>query len=349
MIRKSFRSLWGALVLFVFLIMLAAGILMFLISYVILTFKIIPIGHPNFAMVMFTIMLTSILLGTILTALSGKKILQPIRRINAAMRQVAKGNFDIELDEFSKISELDEVAHNFNIMVHELKGIETLRNDFVVNVSHEFKTPIASIEGYATLLQHTDLTEKERQEYAAMIIDSAQQISELSSNILKLSKLENQEIIVQKTWFDLDEQLRQAILMLEFTWSSKNLNLNIELDPVRYYGSEELLMQVWLNLLGNAMKFTGEDGNISIALTESANFVNVTIADSGIGMDKKVQKHIFEKFYQGDPSRAGEGNGLGLPLVKRIIGLSGGDIKVKSTPGEGSIFSVQLPKESQIS
>lgn len=197
------------------------------------------------------------------------KILLPINRLREATKEVAKGNFNVQLYENIKIEEFREMAKDFNKMVQELQGIETLRTDFVTNVSHEFKTPITAIEGYAALLQNSDLPAEEREEYAGKIISSTRQLSMLTNNILKLSKLENQEIIIEKTEFSLDEQIRQALLLLEPQWSGKQLDLEIQLAETGFYGSEELLMQVWINILGNAVKFSREYGNLSVTLTES--------------------------------------------------------------------------------
>lgn len=193
----------------------------------------------------------------------------PISRLREATKEVAKGNFNVQLYENIKIEEFREMAKDFNKMVQELQGIETLRTDFVTNVSHEFKTPITAIEGYAALLQNLDLPAEEREEYAGKIISSTKQLSMLTNNILKLSKLENQEIIIEKTEFSLDEQIRQALLLLEPQWSGKQLDLEIQLAETGFYGSEELLMQVWINILGNAVKFSREYGNLSVTLTES--------------------------------------------------------------------------------
>ncbi|AOZ94816.1 histidine kinase [Paenibacillus crassostreae] len=291
------------------------------------------------------IMLFSLVTGTIITMFVGKRILSPITGFSNAAKEIAKGNFDIYLPESHRVREINEVAHHFNIMVQELRSIETLRNDFVVNVSHEFKTPIAAIEGYATLLQEKNITEQEHNEYTKMIVDGARQLSTLSGNILKISKLENQEVITEKKEYRLDEQIRQSLLLLESLWSPKQLNLNIELDNVLYYGNEELMMQVWLNLLANAIKFTDEEGEISVSLRSDPNGIEAIISDNGIGMTKSVRKHIFEKFYQGDNARNSEGNGLGLPLVYRIINLCGGSIEVISELDQGSTFTVKLPME----
>ncbi|MEK8213066.1 HAMP domain-containing sensor histidine kinase [Paenibacillus sp. FSL L8-0463] len=343
--KKRFSNLWFAFVMLVFMIMLSSAVFMMTIIFVIKRFTIIEPGQFHAFGFLAAVLLTGILTGTLITAVIGQKILLPINRLREATKEVAKGNFNVQLYENIKIEEFREMAKDFNKMVQELQGIETLRTDFVTNVSHEFKTPITAIEGYAALLQNSDLPAEEREEYAGKIISSTRQLSMLTNNILKLSKLENQEIIIEKTEFSLDEQIRQALLLLEPQWSGKQLDLEIQLAETGFYGSEELLMQVWINILGNAVKFSREYGNLSVTLTESPQNVSVEITDTGIGMTPEVQRHIFEKFYQGDKARASYGNGLGLPLAKRIVDLCGGRIIVSSKPGQGSTFLIELPRE----
>ncbi|MEO3946668.1 HAMP domain-containing sensor histidine kinase [Gorillibacterium sp. CAU 1737] len=338
-------DLWGMLVLFVFGIMLSAGIIMAILAFIVIQFHLVRTGHPNFLLVIAIMTMTSVLLGTIITGLTGRKVLAPLTQLSDAAKEVAKGNFNVRLDyETHKVRELGEMAHNFNKMVQELNGIETLRNDFVANVSHEFKTPIAAIEGYSALLQDPELPMEEREEYSRLIMESTKQLSSLSSNILKLSKLETQEITLNASEFPLDEQIRHALLFLEPLWNEKELNLELQLDPVRYIGDEELLMQVWMNLLGNAIKFTERGGEIGVTLRSAEDGVTVSVSDTGVGMSEEVQRRAFERFYQGDRSRAREGNGLGLPLVKRIVELCGGEVRVESEPGAGAVFTVRLPE-----
>lgn len=298
-------------------------------------------GEPLSSLIIFV--LISIVTGTTITFFVGKRILTPLSEITAAAKEVAKGDFSVRVDEEQKVQELGETIRTFNMMVHELSGIETLRNDFIVNVSHEFKTPIAAIEGYATLLREKNLSPKEYDEYTLMIIQSARQLSTLSGNILRISKLENQGFIADKCDFRLDEQIRQAILQLEPEWSKKEINLNIDLQKVTFHGNKELVMQVWSNLIGNAVKFSHQNGNITVSLISADGFVQVIVSDDGIGMSEEIKKHIFEKFYQGDSARSGIGNGLGLALAKRIIELCGGEIDVNSTDGNGTAFMVRLP------
>lgn len=344
MMMKRSLNLWVALIITVFLVMLSSSTIIFFTIFLLVRLGIFrpSIQNPLFPTLFF--LLISVAIGTGITIVIGKRILTPITDFIEAMKKVAKGDFTVELDETHKIYELTEMAINFNIMVRELSSIETLRNDFVVNVSHEFKTPIATIEGCATLIKGSDLTNSEHDEYTQMIIENTQQLSALSSNILKISKLENQELIAEKNSFRLDEQIRQALLLLEIQWSNKGISLNIELTSVVFYGNEELMMQIWMNLLGNAIKFTPDGGEISVSLVESMDCVIIKIVDTGIGMEREAQKHIFEKFYQEDKSRASDGNGLGLPLIKRIVDLCGGNINVESQLGKGSSFVVTLPR-----
>lgn len=286
----------------------------------------------------------SVIVGTAISAVVGKRILSPLVKFSGSLMEVGKGNFNIKLDENKyHIEELKEMSQNFNIMVRELNNIETFRSDFIANVSHEFKTPLASIEGYTMLLQSDNLTEEEKNEYTKKILSNTKRLSNLVGIILQISRLENQGIIAEKNKFKLDEQLRQTLLLFESKWTSKNIDLDLDLDSITFYGNEELLMQVWANLFSNAIKFTPNNGTIACTLKRSNRFIITTISDNGIGISEDVQKHIFEKFYQGDKSHSSEGNGLGLALVKRIIDLCGGTIEVQSELGAGSTFTVKLP------
>ncbi|WP_084748619.1 sensor histidine kinase [Clostridium mediterraneense] len=288
-------------------------------------------------------LIISIIIATIISGIISKKVLKPIRELNKATYEVAKGNFNIKVD-IPRDHEFGLLTRNFNKMVKELNGIETLRSDFVSNVSHEIKTPLASIQGFAKLVQDSSFSDDERSEFAEIIINESARLSKLSSNILKLSKLENQDIITEKTQFSLDEQIRCAILIMEAEWNEKNIELDIELEKVNIIENEDLLQQVWLNLIGNAIKFTSDGGKIKIKLMNFEDEILIKISDNGIGMSEETKKHIFEKFYQGDKAHLSNGNGLGLALVKRIIELCNGRIKVDSKLGEGTTFTIRLNK-----
>lgn len=311
-----------------------------------LTFLLIKTGilvRQNRGIVFFVIAVVSILVGTIISNYAGRQPLAAIIGMSDAAREVARGNFDISLNEDIRIKELRDMAHNFNLMAKELAGTEILRTDFVENVSHEFKTPLSAIEGYATLLQKKDLSVEKRRDYTKKILYNTRRLSTLTSNILLLSRLENQEIGIKKESFCLDEQLREILLLLEDGWTEKQLELEIDLDAVDYYGNKDLLAHVWQNILSNAIKFAPEHGIIHILLRRENGSLITRITDNGIGMSEDVMRRVFEKFYQGDFSRSSQGNGLGLALAKRIVDLHGGDISVSSKEGKGTTFTVFLP------
>ena len=297
----------------------------------------------NRPIMFFIIAVVSVLVGTVISHFAGKRPLSAIIAMSSATQEVAKGNFSITLDENIEIKELRDMAHNFNRMAKELAGTELLRTDFVENVSHEFKTPLSAIEGYATLLQKPGLSEEKRGEYTAKILYNTKRLSALTSNILLLSRLENQEIDIPKEWFCLDEQLREIILSQEDEWVEKGLDLEVDLDSADYCGSKDLLAHVWQNILSNAVKFAPEHGMIQILLRQEYDCLKVSIADNGSGMSEEVKRRVFEKFYQGDSSRSSQGNGLGLALAKRIIDLHHGEISVSSKEKKGTTFTVSLP------
>lgn len=284
--------------------------------------------------------------ATALTLWVSKHLFQPIEQLSDALIQVASGDFHICLPEDGSSPQIHQMNHNFNKMAKELNSVEMLRSDFIQNVSHEIKTPLAAIEGYALFLKGSPLSE-EQQVCVKKIIENSSRLSFLTGNVLHLSQLEKQYIVSEKESFSLDEQLREAILSLEPLWNKKKLEIDIDLPPVNYYGNPSLIYQIWTNLFSNAIKFTPEHGSIHAEIDKKGNGISVTICDTGIGMTEEVQKHIFEKFYQGEKSRHIEGNGLGLSLVKKIVELCGGTICVESEPDCGSAFSVWLPLENR--
>jgi len=298
--------------------------------------RVIPV-FPLFAM-----MTISAILGISIAGFFSKIALRPIRKIIAATHKVAGGDFNVRLD-IHGIYELEELSGSFNKMAYELSTIETLRSDFINNFSHEFKTPIVSIRGFARLLKDDTLDKTERQEYLDIIVSESERLSALSENVLSLANYENQEIIADITKFKLDEQLRKAVIQMEPKWLQKNIEVDIDSDEVLYTGSADLIHQVLLNLIDNAIKFTEPGGAICIRLTKNDDDINLMVKDNGIGMDKETVKHIFDKFYQGEKSHTGEGNGLGLSIVKRIVDLCNGRITVKSERNEGSEFIIWLP------
>ncbi len=299
---------------------------------------------PNPYFPLMNTLIESLLAGIFLTLVINHFLLSPIISFIDAINQVSKGDFSVRVKTDYSSPELDELAGHFNKMVQELGSIEALRNDFAANISHEFRTPLAAIEGYTTLLQDHNLSEQERDEYIHIIIDSVHQLSSLSGNILSMSRLEKQEIVTNKTNYSLDEQIRQAVLLLEPLWSEKKMELDIDLEPAVYYGNCDMMMQVWLNLLQNAIQYTPAEGTVSVFLKKQKRSLLITVADTGIGMDEATLTHIFDKFFRKDKSFS-SGNGLGLPMVKRILELNQGSVTVESTPGNGSSFVVSLPIE----
>ncbi|WP_456318436.1 HAMP domain-containing sensor histidine kinase [Priestia megaterium] len=283
-----------------------------------------------------------VLLGTALTAFFSKKALNPIRKVIDAIHKVADGDFDVQVN-LKGIGELEELSHSFNKMTQELSSIETLRSDFINNFSHEFKTPIVSIRGFAKLLKENNLDEEERREYLEIIIKESERLAELSTNVLTLSKYESLEIVTDIAPFRLDEQIRKTIVLMEPKWFKKEITINLELEEVIYNGNEDLTQQIWINLLDNAIKFSYHGGVINITLMKGKHGIKFIINDEGIGMDDQVKANIFEKFYQSDTSRSKLGYGIGLSLVKRIVEICNGQISVKSELDKGSIFTIILP------
>lgn len=272
---------------------------------------------------------------------------RPMKRILQATQRLTQGDFSARIQPLhglERMNEFDVIIADFNKMAEELSSIETLRTDFIASVSHELKTPLAVMQNYATMLQAPNLTAAQRVEYARAIADASRRLSELITNILRLNKLENQNIFPDVTQYNLGEQLRECVLALEDSWEKKNLQLEIAIDDVQVEADAELLTLVWNNLLSNAIKFTDDGGAIAVTVTETGRWAVVSIADTGCGISAEVGQHIFEKFYQGDSSHATQGNGLGLALVKRIVNIIGGEISVESAVGVGSTFTVRLPK-----
>jgi signal transduction histidine kinase len=289
---------------------------------------------------------TSIVLGTIFSIIVSKQLLRPVDDLIQATEEVARGNLRVEVPIRYKKNQFSRLIKSFNAMTRELSGIEIFRNDFINNFSHEFKTPLSSIRGFARELRNKALTEEEREEYLRIIIEACDRLSGMASSVLLLTKLENQQFITDRESFDIAEQLRDSILLLEKLWTKKNIDWQLDLEEAICISNAEMLSHVWLNLLSNAIKFSpNEGGTITVTCQKKGALISVSVKDEGAGIEPDVMAHIFEKFYQGDTSHKAEGNGLGLPLVKRIVEISGGSISVDSTPKKGALFLVTLPQE----
>ena len=296
-----------------------------------------------------TLALPMLLMVFILTLAAGmgRSKLKPMNDLVHAMQAVSNGDFSVRVDAADVPGDMGELVSSFNDMATELGGLEMFRKDFINNFSHEFKTPIVSIRGFAKQLERDDLTDEQRREYLGIIVSESDRLANMASNVLLLSKLENQTIVTDKTVYRLDEQLRRCVLLLEKQWTGKALDPDVDLDEVEYRGNEEMMSHVWLNLLGNAIKFSPEGGALGVRLRHEGGCAAVTVRDAGPGMDDATRRRVFEKFYQGDTAHATEGNGLGLALVKRIVDLCGGAVEVDSAPGRGSAFTVRLPLDGE--
>ena len=273
-------------------------------------------------------------------------VTRPVQRIADAAGKIAEGNFSVRIQPVFGLDGQDgfnSIIHSFNRMAEELSGIETLRTDFISNVSHELKTPLSVIQNYGTLLQQLDLPEERRMEYAKTITDASHRLANLITNILKLNKLENQQIYPTQTVYNLGEQLCECLLTFENIWEDKNIEINTNLaEDIQIKSDAELLSLVWNNLFSNALKFTPNGGCVSVSLWAEPGYAVVKVSDTGCGISPEVGAHIFEKFYQGDTSHATQGNGLGLALVKRVVDIVEGDISVSSKIGKGSSFTVKI-------
>ena len=272
---------------------------------------------------------------------------RPVKQITAAAEKIMQGDFSARVPPIhgAGTDGFNQIGSAINKMAQELSGTETLRTDFIANVSHELKTPLAVMGNYATMLQRPGITEEEKNDYAKSISEAARRLAQLITNILKLNKLENQQIFPQPKEFDLGEQLCECLLGFEDAWEAKNLEIETDVeDDIRIKSDPELLSLVWNNLISNAVKFTPDGGTIGLSLKAEGSSVIVQVRDTGCGMKPETGIHIFEKFYQGDTSHATQGNGLGLALVKRVMDILNGEIGVQSVYGEGSTFTVKLKR-----
>lgn len=275
-----------------------------------------------------------------------KKIIKIMQTLEKATEEVSKGNFKVQL-ELTADENINSYIMDFNKMVNELDHMETLQEDFISNVSHEFKTPLAVIQSYSKALRRNNLDEATRKQYEEVLDSNIKKLTTLTNSILTLAKLENKEITPEKSEFLIDEQLRQCVVNFQPQWSKKQIDFDLNLPRVAYVGNEELIYQIWQNIIGNAIKFSNANGKIAVTLQDLDDHIDITIADNGIGMDNKTQQKIFDKFYQADTSHSSEGNGLGLTLVSRILKIFNGKINVTSELNKGTTFVVSLPKTDQ--
>lgn len=288
----------------------------------------------------FVMPVISLLIALLMVGLIMRQTTEPLTGLTAGIRKIAAGDYSVRLEEHDSNSELADLAVSFNKMARELQSSEVMRKDFAASISHQFKTPLSIIQGYSRLLEEDGISDADRKRYAALITRQSERMAALSSNILRLSRLESSAIISSPSTFILDEQLRQCVVTLEPKWSRKNIDFSVRLPNVIYTGDEELLENVWVNIIDNAIKYTPDGGRIEVALIESKSKLLITVTDSGEGMDEATLERAFSPYFHGG---SGEGSGLGLPIAKRIVELHGGRISISSLPGEGTTVTVLLP------
>ena len=343
-VRRSLFSIWSYLIFFLTVSFLVTCSFYMFIQTMDIEFSALDITRS--ARLTFVNVLILSLICTIIDGIRRRYTVErPVKRILNATRQLTQGDFSTRITPIHGIesmNEFDTIIADFNKMAEELGGIETLRTDFIANVSHELKTPLAVIQNYSTMLQDPGLPEDKQIEYAKAITDATGRLTELISNILKLSKLENQQIYPKTSEYNLGEQLRVCLLGFEDAWEKKNLDIDADIDDVNINADEELLTIVWNNIFSNAMKFTDAGGKITVSLKEENGIATVRVSDTGCGISPENGRRIFEKFYQGDKSHSELGNGLGLALVKRVVDIMGGEISIESAIGQGSTFIVKL-------
>lgn len=334
--RKPFKNL-SIRTRFILMIMLE------LICVSLISWLVMDVLHISDVPYIVWIILASVIAGGVLNNFLSIRYFGPVLKLEKAMQQVAEGDFSVRLKAGKQLKEIQDIYSNFNLMVQELEETEILQTDFVSSVSHEFKTPISAIEGYATLLQDSDMPISEEQEqYIDKILFNTRRLSHLAGNILLLSKIEHQAIQTRQNWYRLDEQIRQSIVMMEPKWSEKEIEFDVDMVDVEYLGNENLICHIWDNLLSNAIKFSPCGGTIYIRMMPEGEKIRFSIENEGPQIREDSMKHIFDKFYQGDSSHKQEGNGLGLALVKQILNLCKGTISVENVPGSGCRFTVVL-------
>lgn len=344
-LKSGLRTFRFMLIFFFMTVMLLSGFLTCMIFFLGCVVRFAPISGLPIATLIFTPVFISVMLSVVLTSWWSGRMFRPLKLLTQATKQIAKGDFSVHIPDEEGQGEMSQLVRSFNLMVKELDSNEMFRKDFINNFSHEFKTPIVSIRGYAKQLRNENLTPEQRQEYIDIIIAESDRLAGMSTNVLLLSKLENQTIVTDRSPFYLDEQIRNELLLLEDQWAKKDLTLSPELEEIYYNGSAEILSHVWRNLLSNAIKFSPQGGELKIDLAAREDAIVVEITDEGIGMDEETASRIFDKFYQGDTSHKTEGNGLGLSIAARAVTLCGGEISVRTALNEGTTFVVRLPKE----
>lgn len=348
--RKGRLALTLSLSVFVFIINTVALLFAIVLVYCLTRLGAIDMssGQMGLSAVLTVISLTSLVIGFLLTVFTSKIPLRPVNSLVDQLNRLSEGDFGARLH-FGRTASshptLQQIETSFNRAAEELEHTEMLRSDFINNFSHEFKTPIVSIAGFAKLLRRGNLTEEQRAEYLSVIEEESLRLSALANNVLSLTRVENQTILTDISEFNLSEQIRGAVLLLADKWTAKDLNIDLGFDECLVCANYELLKQVWINLLDNAVKFSPQNGTVTVEMTETDRSVTVTVTNSGRDIPPESLVHIFNKFYQADESHSSEGNGIGLAIVKRVCELHGGSVDAYSDGGL-TTFTVTLPRNS---
>lgn len=343
--RFALTVLFSAVVFCFFIItmLIVGGVIIFLIHK-----GVLEHGNdvPRVDHLIINTMIASVTLGSVLTSLTSRIPLKPVNSFINAMNRLASGDYKTRLHfgkYFDRHPTALELTESFNHMAEELEKTEMLRSDFINNFSHEFKTPIVSIAGFAKLLKNKNLTDEQRAEYINIIEEESLRLAAMATNVLNLTKIENQTILTGASEFNLSEQIRSCVLLLESKWSKKNIELDLAFDEYNVYANEEMLKEVWINLLDNAIKYCDEGGIVRITITEIESRLLISVSDTGEEIPEKAKELIFRKFFQLDESHSSAGNGIGLAIVKRIVELHGGEVIV-SSGNRKTVFTVSLPK-----
>lgn len=346
--RKQRYSLTILFSIIVFIALFAAISLAMLAVYILVWTGVIGSIDEELktSYVILLMAIISLVLGTVIIFFLSRIPLTPINKLINKMNRLAAGDFHVRI-KFGKIlsghSAFSELSDSFNTLAEELENTEMLRSDFINNFSHEFKTPIVSISGLAKTLKKGNLSEEQRKQYLDAIEEESMRLASMATNVLNLSKVENQTILTDLSEFNVSEQIRLCVLLFESKWTKKNIELVLDFDEYKITANEELLKQIWINLIDNAVKFVPRCGTVTISISEESGMLCISVANTGSEIPPEIREKIWNKFYQGDESHACEGNGIGLAIVKRIVELHGGEIILKSSDSV-TVFTVRLPK-----
>ena len=347
------KTIFGLAFLFsaiVFFALAVAVVASAVVTFLVVRSDIIPTTKEMVPIIWTTCAIMAVIamiFGAVLALLAIKLPFRPILELMAGMDKLAEGDFHTRVKARflqSKHPGLLALTRSFNKMAEQLENTEMLRSDFVNNFSHEFKTPIVSIAGFAKLLRRDDLPEAEREEYLAIIEEESMRLSYMATNVLNLTKIENQSILSDTAEYNVSEQLRGSVLLLEEEWTRKDLELEMDFDEYMIVANEEMMKQVFINLLDNAMKFAPHGGTVRVAVSQDPRHTRIAISNNGPAIPVELQEKIFRKFYQGDESHAAKGNGIGLAIVRRVAALHGGGVEVDSND-DWTTFTVILPNE----